>query len=367
MFKLINEIVDGYEPSAFELTCILKLKEDEAEYLFNKAYEVKKNTSNNEIHLRAIIEFSNYCRCKCYYCGLCCQNQNLKRYRMTPDEIIENAIEANNAGYKTVVLQSGEDMYYTEDMISYIIKEIKKNCNMAITLSVGERSYEEYKKWRNDGADRFLMKHETSNEALYNMYHPHSSFKKRMECLRWLSDLGYQVGSGFMIGLPKTGEEDYAKDILLLKSLKVHMAGIGPFIPHKDTNLKEGKMGSAFLTMKAVALTRILIKDIQLPATTAFNVVSKSCCNQNSKLKNESSIKALACSGESEENNENVKKIFRSGANVLMKKVEPYKYRKLYEIYPRDEDKIKSISEERREVERLIYSMGFNISSRVDL
>ena len=173
MFKLINEIVDGYEPSPFEMTCILKLKDYEAEYLFNKAYEVKKSTSNNEIHLRAIIEFSNYCRCKCYYCGLCCQNQNLKRYRMIPDEIIENAIEANNAGYKTVVLQSGEDMYYTEDMISYIIKEIKKNCNMAVTLSVGERSYEEYKKWRNDGADRFLMKHETSNEALYNMYHPH--------------------------------------------------------------------------------------------------------------------------------------------------------------------------------------------------
>ncbi|EYE88227.1 biotin synthase [Fervidicella metallireducens AeB] len=333
--NLINKIADNYIPTIKEMAAILELDEEKSQYLFRVADEVKKIYHGNYIHIRGIIEFSNYCRCLCKYCGLQADNNELIRYRMTPDEIVENTREAFEAGYKTIVLQSGEDMWYTREKISYIIRNIKKIGDIAITLSVGERDFDDYRQWKEDGADRFLIKQETADENLYNSLHPHSNFKNRIACLKELSRLGYQVGSGFMIGLPGQTTETIAKDIMLLGEIKAGMAGIGPFIPHKRTPLKEHPVGDGFMTLKAVALSRLLYKKMHLPVTTSLGVLS-------------SEHKDIA---------------FKVGANVIMQKVEPYKFRRLYEIYPKKIGDESTIKEERLRLEAYLKSLGLEIAT----
>ncbi|RKD20893.1 biotin synthase [Caminicella sporogenes DSM 14501] len=332
--KIIDKIIEKSEASIEDIVKILISQQDS--YLFEQADKIRKKYCGDEIHLRAIIEFSNYCRCDCLYCGINRQNLHLKRYRMNLDEIIEYAKKAYKAGYKTIVLQSGEDTWYTREKISYIIKEIKKLGNIAITLSIGERDFDDYKQWKIDGADRFLLKHETSDEKLYNSLHPHSTFKNRIKCLKWLKKLKYQTGSGFMIGLPGQTLNTIAKDILLLKELDVDMAGIGPFIPHPATKLKSYPIGDSKLTLKALAITRILLKRPHLPTTTSLEVTNV-------------------------KDRENA---FYTGANVIMRKVEPYKYRKLYEIYPNPNIKEKTIEEERKEIENYIKIIGRKVSTQ---
>ncbi|SKC81084.1 [FeFe] hydrogenase H-cluster radical SAM maturase HydE [Maledivibacter halophilus] len=304
-------------------------------YLFQQANNIRKKYCGDEIHLRAIIEFSNHCRCDCLYCGINRQNISLERYRMNPEEIIEYAKRAYEAGYKTMVLQSGEDPWYDRGKISYIIREIKKLGDIAITLSVGEREYDDYKQWKLDGADRFLLKHETADEELYNYLHPHSTFKNRTQCLKWLKELGYQTGSGFMIGIPGQTLNTIAKDILLLKELDVDMAGIGPFISHPQTRLRNNPTGSTNLTLKTLAITRILLKRPHLPTTTSLEVTNV-------------------------RDRENA---FYTGANVIMRKVQPFEYRRLYEIYPNPSIKEQSIENERKEIENYVKMMGRKISS----
>lgn len=332
----IDKALQGQDLSVDEIVDILKLpkEHEDLQYLFNKAKETTIKYCGEEVQIRGIIEFSNYCRCKCAYCGLNCENNVIKRYRMSIDEIEETAKEAYKAGYKTLVLQSGEDPWYTEDIINEIIRRIKAIDDIAITLSIGERSYEEYKSFKNAGADRFLIKHETADESIYNNLHPHSNFDNRLTCLKNLKKLGYQVGSGFMVGLPNQTYETLAKDILLLKSLDVDMAGVGPFIPHPLTRLKNYEKGDTFLTLKVVALLRIILKNTHLPATTSLGVVSKQAKDN----------------------------VFSSGANVIMQKVEPYKYRELYNIYPTKAKVEKTIMQERKELEDYILSVGKKIS-----
>lgn len=354
VIKLINNIANGYESNTHELKTILDCNNEETDYLFDTANKLRKEICGDDIELRGIIEFSNYCRCKCLYCGLNSNNSCIQRYRMDCDEIIFNAEEAIKAGYKTLVLQSGEDLWYTKERITHIVKNIKKLGDISITLSVGERTYEEYRAWKEAGADRYLMKHETADENLYNFLHPHSNLKNRIQCLKWLKELGYQHGSGFMIGLPNQTTEIISKDIMFLKELDVHMAGIGPFISHPQTKLKNHPNGSIILTLKAVALSRIVLKNIHLPATTALGVISGSKIladsneeiSNNSKLLNKLYDKAMP---------------FNAGANVLMKKVEPYKYRTLYEIYPKDLGNEKTIKEERIETEEFLKIIGRSI------
>lgn len=330
MKSIIDKMIKTSSASSEE---IVELLDNNSLELFEAASQVTQNIFGTEVHIRGIIEFSNYCSCACHYCGIRCSN-SIERYRMEPDEIADIAKEAIHAGYQSIVLQSGEDPYYHGDKISEIIKQIKAIKNIAITLSIGERSFEEYKQWKIDGADRFLLKHETADENLYNKYHPHSSFKKRMECLYNLKQLGYQTGSGFMIGLPGQTLESLAQDILLLKELDVDMAGIGVFIPHPETPLKNGAAGNNIIATKCVAITRILLKRPHLPATTSIVVNNK-------------------------EDNYNP---FISGANVVMKKLEPYKYQKLYEIYPNPTIKDMSILETRRNLEASIESFDKTIA-----
>jgi len=334
IYQLVDSICAGYVPSVDEVELLLNADEPETSYIFSMADNITERYCSNKIHIRGIIEFSSYCRCNCAYCGLNAGNHKLSRYRMQPQEIIDTAAKAYEAGYKTLVLQSGEDLWYTREKISWIIKGIKSIGDIAITLSIGEREYEDYKQWKKDGADRFLLKHETINQSLYNKLHTHSNIESRIKCLLQLKELGYQVGDGFMIGLPGQTLRDIAEDILFLNELDVDMAGIGPFIPHKDTILKDAKAGSNMITLKAVAVTRLILKKVHLPATTALWTLD----------------------------NQDGKKALKAGANVVMLKLEPYKYRRLYEIYPKDFDAKSNIKQERLKIEELILSMGKQVA-----
>ena len=281
------------------------LKDDSInEELFSYADSVRKKYVGDEIHLRGLIEFSNYCKNTCKYCGLRCENKNIERYRILEDEILEHAKNAANLGFKTIVLQSGEDNYYTVNRMCNIISEIKK-LNVALTLSIGEKTFEEYKAYKDAGADRYLIRIETTDENLYSKMHPGMSLENRKRCLRDLKTLGYEVGSGCLVGLPNQSIESLADDILFFKEIGADMIGVGPFIPHPDTPLKDASKGSFFLALKVMAITRILLKDINIPATTAMESIQK-----------DGRIIAL-----------------QSGANVVMPNVTTTEYRQKYEIY----------------------------------
>jgi len=281
------------------------LKETSLEELSNIAYEIRKNTHQNIVHLRAMIEFSNYCRCNCLFCGIRRSNSKLTRYRMSIKEIIETAEKAVKKGFKTVILQSGEDPYWNVQKLIQIVKEIKK-FDVAVTLSVGELSYKDYALLREAGADRYLLKFETSDKKLFSSLKPDTTFEKRIQCLKWIKELGYETGSGIMIGLPGQTIQSLGDDILLMKDLKLDMIGIGPFIPHPETPLKNAAVGNPLLSLKVLAIIRILLPKANIPATTALRTISPNLCE----------------------------KAFYAGANVVMPDVTPEKYKKLYEIYP---------------------------------
>lgn len=276
--------------------------------LFTKADAIRKQYVGDEVHLRGLIEFSNICKRTCFYCGLRNENHNLTRYRLSEDKIIEFAKHGAELGLKTIVLQSGEDSYFSIDKLCKIVKAIKK-FDVAITLSVGEKTYKEYKALKDAGADRYLLRIETTDENLYKKLHPNMSFKNRIECLYNIKELGYETGTGCLVGLPNQTIESLANDILFFKELDADMVGIGPFIPHPDTPLGECNLDlnkNFDLSLKVMALTRILLKDINIPATTAMETI-----NPNGR------IIAL-----------------KSGANVVMPNITQGEYRKQYIIYP---------------------------------
>lgn len=311
------------------------LKDDsQNDRLFELADKTRQEYVGDEVHLRGLIEFSNICKRECKYCGLNCQNKNIARYRMTPDEIISTAQNAIDLGYKTIVLQSGEDEFYSADKMCEIIREIKKS-DVALTLSIGEKTTEEYEAYRHAGADRYLIRIETTDRNLYEQMHPHADFDNRIRCLKDLKELGYEVGTGCLVGLPNQTIESLADDILFFKEIGADMIGIGPFIPHPDTPLKDTDTGSFTLSLKVMALVRILLKDINIPATTAMETL-----NPNGR------IIAL-----------------QSGANVVMPNVTSTQYRDKYEIYP-NKICINDAPEKCRNcIENKIKSIGRTISS----
>lgn len=286
---------------------ILHLLADEENQnkLFARANAVRHDFVGDEIHLRALIEFSNICRNNCLYCGIRKDNKLLKRYRMTPDQIVETAKRAVDMGFQTVVLQSGEDMWFNAQRLSAIISEIKK-LNVVVTLSIGERSFEEYEAFREAGADRYLMRIETTDQDLYHRLDPGMNWQQRYECLLMIKELGYEVGSGIMVGLPNQTLESIADDLLFLKALPVDMAGIGPFIPHPDTPLAKEKGGTLSLALRTMAIMRLLLPDINIPATTAMETLAP-----------DGRVLAL-----------------QAGANVVMPNVNTAEYKKLYMLYP---------------------------------
>ncbi len=275
------------------------------DWLFSLADKIRKENVGDEVHLRGLIEFSNICKRTCKYCGLRCENKDIDRYRIEPDDIIFYAQKAVDMGYKTIVLQSGEDEYYSRELLCKIIKGIK-TLDVALTLSIGERCFDDYKAFKDCGADRYLIRIETTDKELYKKMHPHMSFENRVRCLKDLGKLGYEVGTGCLVGLPGQTIESLANDILFFKEINADMVGIGPFIAHPHTPLKDCLNGDFTLALKVMALTRILLKNINIPATTAMETL-----NQNGR------IIAL-----------------QSGANVVMPNVTTTEYRAKYEIYP---------------------------------
>lgn len=291
----------------FSRNDIIEILKDDSnnDWLFSLADKTRKEYVGDEVHLRGLIEFSNICKRQCKYCGLRCEDKYIDRYRISKEDIISYAEHAVNMGYKTIVLQSGEDEYYNTDLMCEIIAGIKK-LGVALTLSIGEKTYEEYKAFKEAGADRYLIRIETTDKTLYNKMHPNMDFVNRVRCLENLGRLGYEVGTGCLVGLPNQTIESLADDILFFKEINADMVGIGPFIPHPHTPLKDSATGSFTLALKVMALTRILLKDINIPATTAMETL-----NPNGR------IIAL-----------------QSGANVVMPNVTTTEYRAKYEIYP---------------------------------
>lgn len=273
--------------------------------LLKRADRIRKKYVGDAIHLRGLIEFSNICRNNCLYCGIRRGNGKVARYRMEEDELVETARRAAALGFKTVVMQSGEDMYYTQEKMCRIIEAIKK-FDVAVTLSIGERSYGDYKAFREAGADRYLMRIETTDKDLYHRLDPGMSWQHRYECLLMIKELGYELGSGIMVGLPGQSLESIAADLMFLRRLGVDMAGIGPFIPHPETPLAGEPDGSLHLALRTMAIMRLLLPDINIPATTAME-----------SLHPDGRMMAL-----------------QGGANVVMPNVTEGEYRKLYELYP---------------------------------
>ncbi len=274
--------------------------------LFQTADDVRRQFVGDAVYLRGLIEFSNYCKNDCIYCGIRRSNHRASRYRMTPDEIVQTAEKAVQYGYKTVVLQSGEDLWFDADKMSDIIRRIKQ-LGAAVTLSLGEKTREEYAAFRQAGADRYLLRIETTDKALYEKLDPQMSWDNRVRCLEDLKELGYEVGSGSLVGLPGQTVESLAEDLLFFKSLPVDMAGIGPFIPHPDTPLAaESAKGHLDLSLKMMAVMRLMLPDINIPATTAMET-----------LHPQGRLMALQC-----------------GANVIMPNVTAETFSRNYELYP---------------------------------
>lgn len=332
--RALNNALDGSKLTRGDLIALLSAEADEVRELYSAAERTTLRVFGDEVHLRAVIEFSNYCVRNCLYCGLRAGNGSLARYRMSEDEVLEAAGHAVSLGYRTVVLQSGEDPWYTADRLCSIVQGIKARYDVAVTLCVGERPKEEYAALRAAGADRFLLKHETADPDLYAALHPGTSLAERLKCLQWLRECGYQVGSGNIVGLPGQTIETLADDIILMRELKVEMAGIGPFIPHGRTPLAGRPRGSLELTLKVLATSRLAMPDCMLPATTAVGTIHP----QGRQM------------------------ALKAGANVVMPNVTPVSFRDRYEIYPGKicvgEDAVHC----RGCVEALIRSVGRRVS-----
>ena len=307
MRDLINELYQEQTLSKANLiNLLLHINDEEREYLYEKAYSVRYEHYKNSVYVRGLIEFSNYCKNDCTYCGISIHNKELTRYHMTPEEVIKTAEIGYSLGFRTFVMQGGEDTSFTDDKFAAIISSIKTQFpEAAVTLSIGERSKESYQKLYDAGADRFLIRHETINKKLYEKLHPKMSYENRIKSLFDLKDIGFRVGTGFMVGVPGQEIEDIANDLLFIKELNPHMIGIGPFIPHKNTPLRDESAGSAELTYTLIAILRLMLPTSLIPSTTSL-----------------ATLKA-----------ENRYKGFRVGANVVMPNLTPYDYKKSYQLY----------------------------------
>lgn len=303
MIDIINKAKSKHSLTKDEIIFLLSC--EDGSQIFKAADEVRKKYVGDDVHLRALIEFSNICRCNCVYCGLRSQNSDVERYRLSQTQILESAKRAADFGYRTIVLQSGEDIFFTADYLAEIIKDIKK-LDVAVTLSIGERTFEEYKILKDSGADRFLLRIETTDKVLYEKCHPKASFENRVRCLRDLKKLGFETGTGCLVGLPEQTIESLADDILFFKNLDADMIGIGPLIVHPHTPLNGLPNGNFDLALRVMTITRLLLPDINIPATTAMETLNP-----------QGRIIAL-----------------QSGANVVMPNLTDSYAREKYEIYP---------------------------------
>lgn len=334
-YKLIDELYEKHDLGDEDLLYILEhLDEASKDHLIKRSQEARMGTYENKVYMRGLIEFTNYCKNGCVYCGIRAENRNVDRYRLDLKQILHCCQVGYDLGYRTFVLQGGDDPHYTDDKIVDIVTSIKTNYpDCALTLSLGEKEYDSFKRYYEAGADRYLLRHETNSRELYDRLHPRMDFDHRIKCLENLKEIGFQIGAGFMVGLPNQSMADFVKDLRFLKNLGPHMVGLGPFIPHQDTELKDCTAGTVEMTTTLLALVRLLLPEVLLPATTALGSI-------NPKGR-EAGLKA--------------------GANVVMPNLSPTDVRELYSLY---DGKICTGDEAahcRKCIEGRINSAGFKV------
>jgi biotin synthase len=334
MRQIISQLEENKNLPDNELSALLETGVHDSS-IFESADRVRKSIYGTDVYLRGLIEFTNYCKNNCYYCGIRCGNSTLSRYRLSQQEIMSCCETGHKLGYRTFVLQGGEDDYFKDELLCAIVSEIKTNYpDCALTLSIGEKPYKSYKAYFDAGADRYLLRHETADEDHYQKLHPKElSLQNRKECLWNLKEIGYQVGSGFMVGSPFQKTEHLIKDIRFLQELKPEMIGIGPFLTHSDTPFKDHKSGSLELTLRLLAILRLMFPHALIPATTALGTISPDG--------RELGLKA--------------------GANVVMPNLSPVQVRKQYSL---DDTKI-CTGEEAAEckgcLERRVSTAGYRM------
>lgn len=314
---------------------ILSYSDSLAEFIAQKAVKVRKQIYGNKIYIRGLIEISNICKNDCLYCGIRKSNIECERYRLSPEEIFECCDSGYDLGFRTFVLQGGEDGFFSDSVLCDIVYKIKsKYADCAVTLSVGERSYDSYKNLYNAGADRYLLRHETASLEHYNKLHPKTmSFENRIKCLYNLREIGYQVGCGFMVGSPYQTAGNLAKDLKFIEEFKPDMCGIGPFIPHKNTQFRNEKAGTVELTCFLLSIIRIICPDVLLPATTALGTI-----DSNGREKG-----------------------IMSGANVVMPNLSPNSVRKKYTLYDNKLYTGEEAAERVKELDKRMKNIGYEI------
>lgn len=336
---LTDKLIRDHTLSRREFAELIRMADDPKadKKLAGEALRLRIEVYGTDVYTRGLIEFTNYCKNDCYYCGIRRSNANAVRYRLSEEEILSCCENGYELGFRTFVLQGGEDPYYTDARMETIVKKIRKTYpDCAITLSIGEKPYESYRRFREAGADRYLLRHETANDAHYRQLHPEQmSLAVRKQCLYDLKELGYQVGAGFMVGSPGQTAETLADDLIFLKDLDPQMVGIGPFIPHHDTRFRNEPSGSVSLTLFLLSVIRIMLPHVLLPATTALGTADP--------LGREKGL--------------------QHGANVVMPNLSPVKNRKQYDLYDNKICTGEEAAECRGCLGRRVSSVGFELVS----
>lgn len=308
MQNLIDRLFQGERLTRAAFQALVRCEDQDAlELLFQRAKERTEEVFGNHVYIRGLVEISSYCKQDCFYCGLRCSNQKAQRYRLSPDEILATCEKGYEMGFRTFVLQGGEDDYYTDEAMCELIREICLSCpGSAVTLSLGEKRKQSYEAFRKAGASRYLLRHETATAEHFSRLHPPGQrLETRMEALATLKDLGFQVGAGFMVGAPFQTPEHMAENLYFLQEFRPHMVGIGPFIPHQDTPFGKYPAGDSSQTVKMIAITRGILPGALIPATTALATLSK-----------DARMRAL-----------------QGGANVVMPNLSPNEVRVKYNLY----------------------------------
>lgn len=334
---LIEKLNNTHSLNKDEALQLIKQGAQHKNLLFALAQQAAQKSFGRQIFVRGLIEFTNYCKNDCYYCGIRRSNKNAARYRLTQEEILECCRAGYGLGFRTFVLQGGEDYFYSDEDIAAIVRAIKaQHPDCAVTLSIGERSRETYALWKQAGADRYLLRHETADCAHYAKLHPAElSAKNRQNCLYTLKELGYQTGAGFMVGSPYQTAENLADDLMFLQKLRPQMIGIGPFIPHHDTPFKDEPAGSVELTLVLLAVLRLLFPHVLLPATTALGTLAP-----GGRLLG-----------------------IKAGANVIMPNLSPQNVRGKYLLYDNKLHTGAEAAEALNELQREVASIGYRIVS----
>ncbi len=337
MTELVEKLYDTCDLSDSELKSLIESDDESAAKLLReRADEVRIKSYGRKVFLRGLIEVSSYCRNDCLYCGIRRSNKSADRYRLTREQIMMCAENGYELGFRTFVMQGGEDSAFTDDFMCSVISGLREKFpDCAITLSLGERSRESYKRMREAGADRYLLRHEAADEALYSKLHPaEMSLQHRKQCLFDLRDLGYQVGAGFMVGAPYQTTDSLIADLRFLQELNPHMIGIGPFVPHHCTPFAEEKGGTLQLTLRLLGILRLMFPKVLLPATTALGTIAPNGRELG----------------------------LQTGCNVVMPNLSPVDVRKKYDLYDNKICTGEEAAECRSCLQRRIEAAGYEVA-----